>query len=83
MPRREQEKVVEMNEIEIDLTKGQADYEFAGNCCAHCRKWIKKDEDSVRVEVNYESVWVHLDCFMEMCKKILERSKQNMRVQFT
>lgn len=72
-----------MNECEIELTKGQAGCEGLGSCCAHCGMWIKKEDDSVRVEVNYESIRIHLDCFMEMCKSILAKAKAKEKVNFT
>lgn len=60
-------------DVEIELTKGQAGYERVSSC-SKCRKFIRKDEDSVRVETDYHSEWLHLKCFIEICKPVLEKA---------
>lgn len=60
--------------LEFELTKGQAGFKGL-SCCYHCRKFIEPDEDSVRIEVDYKSEWVHLFCFIEMCEDILTKAE--------
>lgn len=62
-----------MKDVEIELTKGQAGFEPLSSCYC-CHKFIKPDEDSVRIAVDYSSEWMHLFCFIEMCKLILEKA---------
>jgi hypothetical protein len=61
------------DDLEIELTKGQAGFKGMSHCF-HCQKFIEPSEDSVRIEVDYTSEWVHLFCFIDMCKTILEKA---------
>lgn len=63
--------------VEIKLTKGQAGYRGISHC-PQCKKFIEEDEDSVSIEVNYQTEWVHLACFMEICRPIFAKMKTSL-----
>jgi hypothetical protein len=58
--------------VEIELMKGQAGFEGM-SYCPECKKFIKKEEDSVRIEINDHFEWIHLACFIQICKPILDK----------
>lgn len=62
-----------MHDVEIKLTKGQGGLKQV-NACSYCNKYIAKRKDSVRIGLDYTYEWVHLQCFIKMCEKILEKA---------
>jgi transcription elongation factor Elf1 len=67
--------------IEIELDKGQAGYKGV-SCCEICKHFIEDELDSVRIEVDYHSEWVHLTCFMDLIKPVINKAKQIRKFQF-
>jgi hypothetical protein len=61
------------DEVEIELTKGQAGYRGV-NSCPVCNKFIEQTEDSVRIGIDCNYGWIHLLCFIKMSKEILEKA---------
>ena len=75
------------DDLEIDLTKGQSGYKGLSSC-SYCNKFIEEPEDSVRIGIDYHYEWVHLYCFIEMIKSVLEKaeysanpSKRNLSIK--
>lgn len=61
------------DDIEIELAKGQAGYREV-NSCPVCKKFIEQTEDSVRIGIDCNYRWIHLLCFIEECKEILDKA---------
>jgi hypothetical protein len=63
------------DEIEIELTKGQAGIK-GWESCPWCGKYIEEKEDSVRIGIDFKYEWIHLSCFVKKCDELVKQSEE-------
>ena len=67
--------------LEIDLAKGQAGYRGISSC-GICEKFIDEGIDSVCIGLEYHYEWVHLTCFMNLIKPVINKANEKRKFQF-